>query len=170
MQRSGLDLQLLSKSKLMDYLRRLEIIDADMLGEPWGQAQWLMDLPGKWELSWILLREAQPIGFLIASRKESAHHIHRLAVAANERSQGWGGVLMSVAARRALEQGCPNITLKVHQANPGAIAFYTRLGFTTSGRQPPPPHDSLEMMGQSRVIINLTQSFRLPTAPQQAKK
>ncbi|MBA3714104.1 MAG: GNAT family N-acetyltransferase [Pyrinomonadaceae bacterium] len=166
MQRSGLDLQLLSKSKLMDYLRQLEIIDADMLGEPWGQAQWLLDLPGKWGLSWILLRETQPIGFLIASRKERALHIHRLAVAAKERSKGWGGVLMAIAARRALEQGCQNITLKVHHANTGAIAFYTRLGFTASGRQ---PHDSLEMMGQSRVIINLTQSFRLPTAPQQIK-
>ncbi len=162
MQRSGLDfeLQLLSKSKLVDYLRQLEIIDADMLGEPWGQAQWLMDLPSKWELSWVLLREARPIGFLIASRKESALHIHRLAVAANERGKGWGGVLMANAARRALEQGCPNITLKVHQANTGAIAFYTRLGFTALGRQP----DSLEMMGNSRRLFDLTQSFRLQTA------
>ncbi len=166
MQHSSLDLELqnLSKSKLKDYLRQLEGIDADMLGEPWGQAQWLLDLPNKWELSWVLLREARPIGFLIASRKESGLHIHRFAIAVNERSKGLGGALIAGAVRRALEHGCVNITLKVHNANARAIAFYTRLGFTPSGRQ----HDSLEMMGESRRVFDLTQSFRLQTA-QQAK-
>ncbi|MBA3354433.1 MAG: GNAT family N-acetyltransferase [Pyrinomonadaceae bacterium] len=167
MQHSSLDLELqnLSKSKLKDYLRQLEGIDADMLGEPWGQAQWLMDLPSKWELSWVLLREARPIGFLIASRKESALHIHRFAVAVNERSKGLGGALMASAVRRALERGCVNITLKVHYANAGAIAFYTRLGFAAAGRQ----QDSLEMMGDSRRIFDLTQNFRLQTARQHVK-
>lgn len=167
MQHSSLDLELqnLSKRKLMDYFPQLEVIDADMLGEPWGQAQWLMDLPSKWDLSWVLLREARPIGFLIASRKERALHIHRFAVAVNERSKGLGMLLMASAAQRALEQGCLNITLKVHHANAGATAFYTRLGFTPSGRQ----HDSLEMMGDSRRIFDLTQSFRLQAAQQQVK-
>lgn len=159
MQQSGLDLELLnlSKSKLKDYLRDLEGIDADMIGEPWGEAQWLMDLPSKWELSWVLLRKARTIGFLIASRKERALHIHRFALAVKERGKGLGILLMAKEAQVALEQGCSNITLKVHQANVDAISFYTRLGFTPSGRQ----HDSLEMMGDSRRIFDLTQSFRL---------
>lgn len=159
---SDLELQPLSKRKLAEHLRRLEAIDADTLGELWGEAQWLLDLPGKWELSRMLLRGAQPVGFLIASRKKSALHIHRLAVAADERGQGLGGMLMASAAEAALEQGCPDITLKVHRTNAGAIAFYTRLGFTTSGSSS--GNDSLEMTGDSRRTSDLTESLRLPTA------
>ncbi len=168
MQYDDLDvvLQPLSKSEAKDYLPQLMAIDAKTPGQPWGQAQWLMELPGKWELSWVLLREAQPIGFLMASRKKSALHIHRLAVAAKERGKGIGMLLIASAAQRALEQGCLNITLKVHHANPGAIVFYTRLGFAAAGRQP----DSLEMRGKSQRIFDLTQSFRLQAARQQVKK
>ncbi len=128
MQHSSLDLELLnlSRSKLKDYLRHLEGIDADMLGEPWGEAQWLMDLPGKWELSWVLLREALPIGFLIASRKERELHIHRFALAVKERGKGLGMLLMAREAQQAVEQGCSNMTLKVHHTNVSAISFYTR--------------------------------------------
>jgi ribosomal protein S18 acetylase RimI-like enzyme len=158
-------LQPLSKSEAIDYLPQLMVIDAKTLGEPWGPEQWLMNLPSKWKLSWLLLYKGRPIGFLIASRKESALHIHRFAVAVNERSKGLGGALMASVARRALEQGCVNITLKVHYANAGAIAFYTRLGFAAAGRQ----QDSLEMMGNSQRIFDLTQRFRLQAAQQQVK-
>lgn len=138
----------------MDYLPHFEVIDAEAFGEPWGRTRWLVDLPGKWELSWVLLCKGRPIGFLIASRKEDALHIHRLAVAANERCTGFGNLLMTAAARQAQEQGYPIITLKVRHTNTRAIAFYTRLGFTVSGRQ----RDNLEMIGNSRQIFNRTQS------------
>lgn len=159
-------LQPLSKSEAIDYLPQLMVIDAKTLGEPWGPEQWLMNLPSKWKLSWLLLYKGRPIGFLIASRKESALHIHRFAVAVKERGKGIGMLLIASAAQRALEQGCLNITLKVHHANPGAIVFYTRLGFAAAGRQP----DSLEMRGKSQRIFDLTQSFRLQAARQQVKK
>ena len=161
-----LELQPLSRSKLIEHLSQLEVIDAKTLGEPWGQAQWLLDVPSKWELSWLLLCEKQPIGFVIASRKESALHIHRLAVAAEERCKGLGKLLMAAAARRALEQGCAVITLKVQRTNMGAISFYTRLGFTASGRR----RDNLEMTGDSRQVFETAQNMRLQTAQQQVEQ
>lgn len=151
MQHSDLDfvLHVLSKGDAIDYLPQLMMIDAGTPGEPWGQEQWLMDLPGKWELSWLLLYEERPVGFLIASRKGDALHFHRLAVAADERCRGWANLLIAAAAQRALEQGCPVITLKVHHTNAGVIAFYVRLGFAVLGRQ----RESLEMMGSISAAL-----------------
>lgn len=156
MQHSSLDLELqnLSKSKLIDYLPHLEGIDADTLGEPWGQAQWLMDLPGKWELSQVLLRNERPIGFLIASRKEATVHFHRIAVAANERRKGFGNLLMAAVARGALDQGYTTITAKVHHTNAASIAMCTGVGFTVMGRQ----RENLEMRADSQRICDLAQS------------
>jgi len=106
MQHDNLDFLLrpLSRGEVMEYLPQFESLDAETPGEPWGQAHWLLDLPGKWEISRVLLREGRLIGFLIASRKEGAVHFHRLAVAANERRQGLGNLLMAAAARGAHEE------------------------------------------------------------------
>jgi ribosomal protein S18 acetylase RimI-like enzyme/O-antigen ligase len=122
----------LTSSKARRYLDRLMAVDATTMGEPWGPEQWLLDLPGKWESSWFILRAHKPIGFLIASRKESSLHIHRLATAANERHRGFGTKLLRIAARRAQAKGCLLITLKIDSRNEGAIRFYRRLGFRIS--------------------------------------
>jgi ribosomal protein S18 acetylase RimI-like enzyme len=130
---AGADLRprifLLTRSRAKRYLDGLMAVDATTMGERWGPEQWLLDLPEKWELSWVLLRAHEPICLLIASRKESALHIHRLVTAVNERDSGFGSQLLQTAARRARAKGCTSITLKVNLANEGAIRFYQRLGF-----------------------------------------
>ena len=122
----------LTRHRARRYLDRLMNVDATTMGEPWGTEEWLLDLPEKWDLSWFVLRAREPLGFLIASRKESSLHIHRLATAANERHRGFGTQLLGIAARRGRARGCLSITLKVDQRNEAALRFYQRLGFHIS--------------------------------------
>lgn len=122
----------LTRHRAVRYLNRLINVDATTIGETWGPRQWLLDLPQKWELSWLLLAGHLPLGFLIASRKESVMHIHRLATSATERNRGFGTRLLGVAARHGRAKGCLSVTLKVAERNEGAIRFYQRLGFHIS--------------------------------------
>jgi GNAT superfamily N-acetyltransferase len=122
----------LTRHRTIRYLNRLINVDATTIGERWGRRQWLLDLPQKWELSWLLLAGHSPLGFLIASRKESVMHIHRLATAPTDRNRGFGTRLLGVAARHGRAKGCLLITLKVAEGNEGAIRFYQRLGFHIS--------------------------------------
>ena len=147
----GCQLQILSKGLVKEHLSRMQLIDADTAGEPWREHHWLMDLPSKWDLSWLITRNDEPIGFLIASRKKEALHIHRLAVLASERRRYLGNVLMAAAAWSAMNSGSPEITLKVHGLNSGAIAFYKRLGFKEIGRNA----ETVQMKASSSEVFEL---------------
>ena len=114
-------------------LRWLMEIDAQTIGEPWGPEQWLKDLDEKWELSRIILRGREPIGFIVASLKGQAIHIHRLAIKDLYRGQGHGAELLREVAGIGNERSLSTLTLKVSKENEQALGFYQRLGFLQSG-------------------------------------
>ncbi|HSE21519.1 MAG TPA: GNAT family N-acetyltransferase [Pyrinomonadaceae bacterium] len=141
----------LTRPRVRRYLNGLMRVDATTMGDPWGPAQWMLDLPEKWRLSWCLLRANEPIGFVIATKKESSLHIHRLAIAEHERDSGLGKQLLGLAARRGQVRGCHSITLKVDKDNKGAIRFYHRLGFRSSESS----GNNLAMFADSEAIASL---------------
>lgn len=145
-------MQILSKELAAEHVEQLEIIDAQSNTEPWSMFQWMLDLPLKWQLSWVVMRGEEPVGFLVASRKDDAIHVHRLAFTHSERRKNLGRILLAASAWRSLNTGCEKITLKVHRANIGAIAFYTRLGFVCVGHQ----NENLLLTAESSRVFDLS--------------
>lgn len=123
----------LTRPRVRRNLDSLMAVDAQTIGEPWGPEQWLRNKPGKWELSRVLLRGQEPIGFVVASLKGPAIHIHRLAVRDLYRGQGRGTDLLREVAKIGLERSLSTLILKVSKENEQALGFYQRLGFLQSG-------------------------------------
>lgn len=93
--------------------------------EYWSAGHFLTDLPGKWELSFLVLFESKLVGFLIASRKEASVHIHKFVVDGPMQRSGLGSSML-----RRLKDITPDIiTLKVKTDNKKALAFYLKEGF-----------------------------------------
>ncbi len=115
-------------------LPRLQEIDSSTVGEPWKPEHYLYPAPGKWQCSFTLTGEAGEVqGFAIASLKDDAAHVHRIAVAPERRGAGLGGLLLAAVAQAGLKAGRATVTLKVNRQNEGAIRYYKRLGFEETG-------------------------------------
>ncbi|SFI89511.1 GNAT family N-acetyltransferase [Celeribacter neptunius] len=88
--------------------------------------------------TWVALRGATPLGFIgllpdeVRERSEGGQgaFIGGLFVAPEAQGQGVGRAL--IAHARSLKS---HLALEVYTANPGARAFYARLGFRETGRR-----------------------------------
>lgn len=127
----GTDLRTLplTEYRVAQYLEKLMALDAHTIGESWGPDQWFRELPQKWEFSRFLLRGREPIGFVVASLKDEAIHIHRLVVSGAYRGRGCGAKLLREVAEMAQQRSLRTLTLKVSSKNCNAITFYRSLGF-----------------------------------------
>ena len=56
--------------------------------------------------------------------------INYLGVSPEQRFQGWGRLLVMEVERLLKQRGCPKVNLQVRAGNTGAIAFYSRLGYS----------------------------------------
>ena len=119
----------LTEHRVKQYLEKLMALDAQTIGESWGPDQWFKELPQKWEFSRLLLCGREPIGFVVASLKDKAIHIHRLVVSDAYRGRGCGAKLLREVAELAQARSLRSLTLKVSKENSTAIAFYGSLGF-----------------------------------------
>ena len=147
---SSVSFEHLTKEIARKYVSSFLAIDKSMKGEPWGESHWLMDLPEKWNLSWFIHRDRVLLGYIVASRKGTALHVHRLAVVSTEQGRGWGARMVTIAARKGLSRGCTHVTLKVHRSNQQAIEFYRRLGFDVAGQS----SENLEMNIEIRRLLH----------------
>lgn len=140
----------LTKEAAGRHMAEMLAMDAGTIGEPWTRAQMLAVRPAKWVLSrWLEGPAGKPIGFAIASEKNGAAHLHRLAVSPSHRSSGVGSRLMTALAEAAAKRGLARITLKVGHANVRAVAFYERLGFNETSRD----DRNLHMAASARSIL-----------------
>jgi ribosomal protein S18 acetylase RimI-like enzyme len=55
---------------------------------------------------------------------------HLVAVHPDHRQQGFGRAILTEAEKRLRDMGCTKINLQTLATNPGAIAFYQRLGYS----------------------------------------
>lgn len=108
--------------------------------EPFGQAA--IDDLTKPQGSFALIAEGfrggadpVPLGFCIASVAHDEAEIFSIGVSPLFRRCGVGAELLDAVCARARNAGAVALFLEVGDDNPGAVAFYTRLGFKEVGRR-----------------------------------
>lgn len=148
----------LTRARVRAHLPALLRLDADTPGEPWHAEHWLADAPWKWRLSRLVLDGARPVGFLVASRKPDALHVHRIAVDASMRRRGIAEALIRALAERALRERVDALSLKVQETNEPARALYARLGF----RAIHPPDRTLQLRARAADVVAASPSLTPP--------
>lgn len=117
-----------------DQLRRQEsrllAVAEDQPDEYWALDHFLQELPGKWELSFLVVERREVLGYVVASRKEKTRvHIHHFMVRPDIRGHGLGHRMMAEISLRARGLGGRELSVKVRSSNVGAKRFYSRQGF-----------------------------------------
>jgi ribosomal protein S18 acetylase RimI-like enzyme len=116
----------LSKEMLVAHLPALvEMASRNIKDEYWRDEHFLHELPDKWRFSFIVFLNTRLCGFLIASQKEGAVHIHKFVVDNWLQGRGVGTAMLN----HLRKQISAPITLKVHQSNTKALRFYRKHGF-----------------------------------------
>lgn len=119
----------LRKKVAEENIGRLIQIDGVVPESSWTASNFLMDLPSKWEHSFIALEHDQIVGFVICSSDGSNLHIHRIAVSTECQRKGIGTKLVKHVLARCTHPGINTVTLKVEQSNLSAQKFYKRIRF-----------------------------------------
>ena len=129
----ALEFATLDRARMSALLGTLQAISTD--ASPWGRANFLAELPGKWDYSFVATNP-DPLGYAILSRREPGWlHVHQFMVAPSCRGRGVGVRMMEEARRRADAAGGAGLSLKVAISSEGAIRFYARLGFLEETRE-----------------------------------
>lgn len=112
-------------------------VERESFAAPWELEGFRVELPLKWELSRaIWYRQEELAAYCIASKRERAAHVHRLAVAVRFRRSRLGSFLMSAVAGIAMDFGLEDIELSVMRGSPGVLNFYRKLGFVIDRPKP----------------------------------
>jgi ribosomal protein S18 acetylase RimI-like enzyme len=119
---------------LMHYMQDLLNLDKCAFSVCWNEENFLLELPKKWELSYLVISKNKAISFIIASMKEKMYHIHRLGVAPGYQRQGIGYGLLNILTNQAANDSIHSISLKVAKDNENAIKFYELNGLKIAGR------------------------------------
>lgn len=107
-----------------------EVMGADYSLEEWGCDNFLLDIPGKWEFSFIATKNNILIGFIIVSQPDSKWlHINRVAVSSEMQHKGIGRILIKQLISNAENNSINKITLFVNGNNINGLHFYDSLGF-----------------------------------------
>ncbi len=125
----------LTKAEIIRQMAQILLLDQIIVGEKWVEENFLVELPDKWQLSFQAQAGDLIAGFLIASRKMRAIHIHRLVVGNRLQNMGVGKRLVNSLIETSKERGMECITLKVLNTNKNAIEFYKKLGFKLKDRE-----------------------------------
>lgn len=80
-------------------------------------------------LSFVITREAQPVGRLLLHVESQRWQIVDIAILPEARNQGAGTDVIDSLAREARAQGAQELMLTVLASNAGARRLYARLGF-----------------------------------------
>ena len=80
-------------------------------------------------------------GFLLARLTADGAEILNMAVLPAARRRGQGGMLLEAALEEFAERGTDRVFLEVRESNEVAIAFYSKNGFSKTGRRPGYYHD-----------------------------
>jgi len=125
-----MNIKKLTKEMLLENIGALTEIDSVIkTDERWGHENFLVELNGKWDNSYVALKEDIIAGFIICSKKnESTLHIHRFAVREEFQHMGVGTQLITKVIGSTSSK-INRITLKVKADNNVVQNFYTKLGF-----------------------------------------
>lgn len=120
----------LTRQTLLENIEELVEVDRVIkIDKNWRYENFLAELSGKWNNSYIALRENTIAGFIICSIKdETTLHIHRLAIRREFQNMGIGTKLVTHVIN-STNSKINRLTLKVKADNIMAQSFYNRLGF-----------------------------------------
>jgi ribosomal protein S18 acetylase RimI-like enzyme len=79
-------------------------------------------------------------------------YVNVLAVHPEHRGRGYGGQLLSLAERMAIDAGCSGMSIIVSDANAGARRLYERAGYTEAAERPM-VKDGWTNPGQNWVLL-----------------
>ncbi|HRJ30850.1 MAG TPA: GNAT family N-acetyltransferase [Cyclobacteriaceae bacterium] len=130
----------MSKEMLQNNIGQFLEVDRVIGRDFWAIDNFLIELPRKWQLSFVAFDDDLLVGFLVASEKNASIHIHRLAVRREWQSKGIGEALVRGLIECMRHERLP-ITLKVDTLNSRAVSFYARLGFSVVQKE----NDRIEM-------------------------
>jgi ribosomal-protein-alanine N-acetyltransferase len=83
----------------------------------------------------VIETDGEISGFLVGRRAADQAEILNVAVRVDHRRKGQGAALLSAALEEFGLGGAKSVYLEVRESNTGAIAFYEKHGFDTSGRR-----------------------------------
>lgn len=125
-----MNIRILKKDFLKENIESFIQIISDTENEYWDESHFLIDLPLKWESSMYAEIDNKITGFIIASKKTDAFHIHKFFVHPDFRSKKIGLHLLEKFQDEISEiHLCRTITLKVYKNNVKAIRFYLKNNF-----------------------------------------
>ena len=129
----SLHIEKLTQLNMNRYIDELLVIDRDLNGvlEKWDLNNFSLELPDKWELSFLAHVEGKVVGYMICSKKENTTHIHRIAVCKECQRMNAGNSLIETL-ENYIGSG-KKITLKVKKFNLAAIKFYEKNEFVRYG-------------------------------------
>lgn len=116
----------LTKELLISKLNEIIKISKEAIpGESWSEKNYLYELPRKWELSRIIIKNDKILGYTIVSEKEASIHLHKVVVEKALRGKGVGKQLLENLESLSRKP----TTLKVGVDNIKAKRFYSSLGY-----------------------------------------
>lgn len=124
----------LDKRQLEARLTELRAVDADLGWMSWRDDAYLLDLPGKWELSRLAVNDGRVVGYALCSAKGDTLWLHRIAVGPDNRGGGIGADLLREIERCARERRYAKVGLKTPTLNTPALRFYETNGYKVESR------------------------------------
>jgi ribosomal protein S18 acetylase RimI-like enzyme len=107
----------------------------DVPGEYWKADHFLIDLPGKFQVSCCAFSEDKLAGYIISTTTNSSSaHIHKFMIASELRGRKIGQRLLCFFEDLVKKSNISMITLKVNEDNLDAIRFYKRYGFEVESK------------------------------------
>ena len=122
----------LSTYFIRKYVDAILKIASNVEEEEWQLENFIVYRNMKWDLSFCVMVGGLPKGYVVASRKGTAYHIHHFIVEKEQRNLGMGSMMLLEATKSTLKYNLKRMSLKVQKRNERALGFYSRHGFKLS--------------------------------------
>jgi perosamine synthetase len=122
-------------TRIVDMLSILENNWTDIGEEAWKKAQFELDLPGKWDLSFYIERDKKILGYAICSVEGDVGKLHKILVDRHFRGQGLGTKIWQEFLARLRKRNFTKAEFKVHTKNESAINLYRKAGCLFYGKE-----------------------------------
>jgi ribosomal protein S18 acetylase RimI-like enzyme len=126
----------ITQNYMINNLSKLLEIESNWteIGEqPWNESNFLLDLPFKWELSFVAEDEGEILGYIIGSRSQNTAKINKIVVRREYRKCHIGTGLIKRFEDACLERKLYDVELKALVDNASTNNFYTNLGYQQTG-------------------------------------
>lgn len=103
--------------------------EIESLGETLGENFFIKELTNPAARFWVVIEDADLIGYLGAYILEPSAEIINFYVLSNYRKKGFGSILFKELLKECMMRGITTISLEVREDNTPAISFYLKQGF-----------------------------------------